>query len=938
MKNKKEIVRGKTHKKSSSGTNRSPKKLKRTKDQIDPKTLQIILGLFVLINIIGFIKLGIPLTLMLDLGILAIIGFTMLFRKFNIQGRKKTTLNIVIIIFLVLSIVVALIGTAFLIYVVRTAPAFDPNLLNTQESSILYDKNGKEFAKLGAKLRENVTYDELPEVLVDAIIATEDSRFFQHNGLDAPRFLKASVQQVLGKDAGGASTLSMQVVKNSYTNAALTSGFKGIARKFTDIYLAIFKLEKNYTKEQIIEFYVNNHLLGMNNWGVQQASQSYFGKDVGELNLAEASLIAGLFQSPNRYYPYKYPEEAKGRQKTVLNLMKRHGYISNEEYNAVVNIPIEAMLTESTVQGEAYQAYIDTVVEELDKKYGVNPYVTSVLVYTNMDAAKQKAFDDIYNGVTYTWYNDKVQSASAAIENSTGKIVAIGAGRNRSGVNSYNFATMTKRQIGSTAKPIFDYGPGIEYENWSTYQLFVDEPWKYSNGPSIKNSDSRFMGAMTLRRALSLSRNIPALKAFQLNNNKNILEFVTNLGITPEVENGRVHEAHSLGSFNGVSPVELAAAYAAFGNKGEFNEPYSVSKLIYRDNGLEKSHEPINNQAMSDATAFMITDILQDSVKTGLASGVRMSGINLAAKTGTTNFPREIMTLYKYPSGSVPDVWVAGYDPEYSLTVWYGYRNNGDGYLNQGHAVTERAKIFKALGNHLFKKNNQNFEVPKSVVRLPIEMGTNPALLASDSTPRGNIVYEYFKVGTEPTETSTTFTRLETPKNLKVSFNNNKARISWSKVALQTGNASYGDFGYKVYFNNTLIGFTTENFIEYNTSSPVGTYKVVTSFEKYDNNQSSPATYYFENTKYTISVVGPSNYTINVGENILDKLPQTYPFKIIRNSDGHDITGLVANSTYVTITNNVDNTSPNTTSKLIFSVDYDDSELKKDITINVTVK
>src|SRR5699024_2283171 len=183
-----------------------------------------------------------------------------------------------------------------------------PNALKNQQSSILYDRDGNEMTKLGAEVREDVTYDQLPQVFVDALIAIEDSRFFQHNGFDAARFLVASLKQVAGQGGGGASTLSMQVVKNKYTDATATTGIQGIIRKFTDIYLAVFKLEKNYSKEQIIEFYVNSQCFNGTVCGVEQASQMYFDKSVSDLNLAEASLLAGMFQAPSSYNPYNNPD------------------------------------------------------------------------------------------------------------------------------------------------------------------------------------------------------------------------------------------------------------------------------------------------------------------------------------------------------------------------------------------------------------------------------------------------------------------------------------------------------------------------------------------------------------------------------------------------------------------------------------------------------
>ena len=238
-----------------------------------------------------------------------------------------------------------------------------------KEASRVYDINGNLFATLGTEQRQKVTYDQLPQVLIDAIIATEDSRFFQHNGFDAPRFIKATLGQLAGNSgAGGASTLSMQVVKNSFTSTE-ASGIAGIIRKFEDIYLAVFKLEKSYTKEQIIEYYVNNHFLGGNIYGVEEASNAYFGKSVGDLNLSEAAIIAGMFKSPNYYRPNANPKNATARRKTVLYLMRKHGYITKEEEEIANSIPVETLTADAGIINEnPYQGFIDTVAEELEDK------------------------------------------------------------------------------------------------------------------------------------------------------------------------------------------------------------------------------------------------------------------------------------------------------------------------------------------------------------------------------------------------------------------------------------------------------------------------------------------------------------------------------------------------------------------------------------------
>ncbi len=800
---------------------------------------------FVALLLLCYLKLGIIFTIITAVGIGIIVGVAHLLKKYKNDKKKKRIINILLIIILALGILGLTLLSAFLIYITVSAPKFDTSKLNTSEVTIIYDKNEKEIAKLGSEMREKVTYDELPQVLVDAIIATEDSRFFQHNGFDAARFLKASAKQLIGQsDAGGASTLSMQVIKNSFTSTE-ASGIKGIIRKFTDIYLAVFKLEKKYSKEEIIEFYVNNHFLGGNIYGVEEAAEAYFGKSVSDLNLSEAAVLAGMFKSPNYYRPTANPKNATERRKTVLYLMKRHGYITEKEEKIANSIPVESITAdvENSVTNE-YQGYIDTVVDEVKDKYEVNAYTTPLLIYTNMDPEKQNAVNSVLNGESYSWINDKVQTGVSVLDSQTGKILAIGNGRNRSGANSYNYATQIKRQPGSTAKPLFDYGPGIEYNNWSTYgyqngddnyKMFDDSPYSYSNGRSIKNWDGGYYGTITLRRALSTSRNIPALKAFQQVDNKKIIDFVTGLGITPEIENGKIHEAHSIGAFTGVSPLQMSAAYAAFSNGGYYNEPYSVSKVVFRDNGTTKEHKSNKKQVMSDATAFMISSVLQDVALTGGTPN------NVACKTGTTNYDENTMKKNHLPGDAIRDSWVIGYSTKTVIGMWYGYDFIDSEYcLRNIPATVQKDKLFKALvSSGAMESNREAFKQPSSVVKAAIPAGGNS----------GSIVYEYFKKGHEPKGIVEENTKLSKPENFKVTYdeNTNKVTLSWNAVnPIENADSNYGTFGYNVYLGSTLISFTDKTSYSYTLRSgenPYGTYKVIATYKSYSEAQSDAATY-----------------------------------------------------------------------------------------------
>lgn len=864
---KKEIKRRKpdnkksTTRRSSSTNTKQIKKRRNTNTKEDNKVKLILLIIFIAIVLLCYFTLGTFFALLTGIGIALIVGVATLLEKCNEKKKTRRVIKVILIIILTLGIVCLCAFTAFLIYIKNQAdPKYITSKLDTQENTIFLDIENREYAKLGSEMREKVTYDELPEVLIDAIIATEDSRFFQHNGFDAPRFIKASIGQVMkklfhrGNNAGGASTLTMQVVKNSLTNAKATENVEGVVRKFEDIYLSIFKLEKNYSKQQIIEYYVNNHYLGGNIYGVQEAAEAYFGKSVSELNLSEAAVLAGMFKSPGYYSPTEYPERSEARRKTVLYLMKRHGYITEEEEKLANSIPVSSLTdtTKTTAANRKYGGYIDTVVKEIKDKYKVDPYTTPLVVYTNLDRSKQDAVNSVMNGESYTWVNDVVQAGVAVVDSQTGKILAIGNGRNVGdrtayGKNQWNFATQNKRQPGSTAKPLFDYGPGIEYNNWSTYTLFDDAPYTYTTGKPIQNWDGQYMGIMTLRKALSYSRNVPAIKAFQQVDNKKIVEFVTNLGIKPEIENGRIHEAHSIGAFTGTNPLEMSAAYAAFSNGGYYNEPYSVNKIVFKTNNETIEHNEdnyvIKRKVMSDATAFMITSVLQD---VNLYGG---NPSNVAKKTGTTNYDSKTMSDYNLAYDAVRDSWIIGYSTKTVVGLWYGYENlDRTYYLHNLDATKQKDWIFNALVNSgAMESNREAFKQPSSVVKVGVVMGSDPPKLPGSYT--SEVVYEYFKKGYEPTETYTE-EKLAAPKDFTATYNptTKKVNLSWKAVSTSgIDDKNYGTFGYNVYFGSTLIGFTEKTTYTYTpTSSPYGTYKVVATYKSYSGVKSETATYDLE--------------------------------------------------------------------------------------------
>lgn len=826
---------------------------------------------------------------------------------------------------------------AFAIYIVKSAPEFDEDLLFNKESSVIYDKNGNKLATLGMNVGDDIvetriklTYDQFPQVLIDAVVATEDSRFFQHNGVDLARFIKASIGQVLGQEgAGGASTLTMQVSKNALTDTT-SEGFAGITRKFTDIYLSVFKIEKAYTKQEILELYLNSEFLGENSFGVEQASRTYFGKSAKDLSLSEAALIAGLFQAPTAYDPYINPENAKARRNQVLNLMERHGYISKEACEAAKAMPLEEMLAPQNTNTNPYQGYIDTVVEEVINKYGVNPYTVSLEIYTYFDSGKQDVINNIYNGnLGYQFKDDKIDLAVAVLDNSNGTILAVGTGRNNSGNRGWNHATMDKKHPGSTIKPLLDYGPAFEYLNWSTYTPLFDEEIRYTgSNATLRNWNNVYTGMVTTKTALSKSMNTAALLAFQSTTNEQKWDFITKLGITPENDNGRIFESASIGAFDGTNPVELAGAYSAFANGGYYTEPHSVQKIVFMDSGEVSEKTYSRERVMKETTAYLITNILFNVTP----SAATVYGTQIATKTGTSSYPDDYLREYGLSTSVIRDSWVATYNPEYTITFWYAYDKFDPEYVNYMSNATSNRNTIQGLLTRNIMNTGSSFTMPKGITSSQVEFGTIPAKLPSAHTPGDLIETHLFISGTEPTEVSNRYSDLSNPSNLNIVENANSATLTWTSPGLpdaanedklreyftsgfrewadkylqqrlEYNNSVIGDFGFDIYLkkgnNLNFVGHTTDT--TYTVNNIVGYDAVVvkSAYSIFKANASSGIEQKLTGSATTIkidmkAVETSDGFWVNPEYNVGDTIPDLGLNTIVFLIDDVDMTSTIS--------------------------------------------
>ena len=441
----------------------------------------------------------------------------------------------------------------------------------------------------------------------------------------------------------------------------------------------------------------------------------------------------------------------------------------------------------------------------------------------------------------------------------------------------WNYATQALRQPGSTAKPIFDYGPGFEYNDFSTYTLFNDEPWTYTNGPEIGNWDGSYQGLITLRQALSVSRNIPALKAFQQVDKKNIVTFVNGLGIdvaySTKSENYKknenngsdnlINEAYSIGGMSyGVTPLEMAEAYAAFANGGYHIETHAVTKIEYRSSGKTVDFSVDKEKTMADSTAYLMNNVLQYAVEHGFNGGARIYGSTVAAKTGTSNLSDDVCRAKGIPIGSVNDLWTVAYTPEYSVALWYGYEKvDKDHYL--GGASAPKDAVMRSVMKYV-PKTTKTWEMPSSVVAVTVEKETWPAKLPSEYTPDDMKITEYFKKGTQPTEISERYAKLPDVTNLNSSKTIGGYKLTWNwkkpdvlddsylskyfsqsvfgkqsgsylQARINYNNNTLGGIGFGIYVKNSSgslerIAFTTDNEYTYVPSS-VGDSQVVVKAE-----------------------------------------------------------------------------------------------------------
>ncbi|WP_163654085.1 transglycosylase domain-containing protein [Listeria sp. PSOL-1] len=657
------------------------------------------------------------------------------------QKGKKNILKWCFFVALFLAFFGIAFGTVAFYSYAKNAPKLTDSKLRDPVSSKLLDKNGNVFAEVGTERREYISYKDIPKTLEDAILSTEDARFYEHDGLDPIRLGGAVVANFKnGFGNQGASTLSQQIIKLSY----LDYKNKTLSRKAQEAWLSL-QLEQKYSKHDIIEIYINKVYMSDRVHGMETAAEHYFGKSLKELSLPQIALIAGMPQSPNNYNPYEHPDLAKKRRDIVLTNMYTNGKITKEALNEAQSKSIKDGLRSQKQREEKtykYDAYVTEVLKEIPKEYDV--YREGLTIQTALDQDAQKYTEKMLNSNEIVAFSDnKMQTGIVLTDTKNGRIQAIGGARNQDVTRGYNYATQLKRQVGSTMKPISDYGPAIEYLNWSTAHVLSDAPYTYSSGQKINNWDFNYQGDISLRQALYNSRNVPALKTLQSVGLNNAKDFTNRLGFDYK----DFHESYAIGA-NPSSPLQMAGAYAAFGNKGIYNKPHAITKIILSDD-TEIDTEPESRVAMKESTAYMITDVLKDVIRRGTGAAAAVSGIPVAGKTGTTNFDEKAASMYNYPKGAARDAWFAGYSTNYTIAVWTGYDSLKNYLSSPEQKISQR--MFSKLMAHVSEgKNTADFKQPSNVVSVPILIGSHPIAQAAAGTPSSMISNELFIAGTTP--------------------------------------------------------------------------------------------------------------------------------------------------------------------------------------------
>lgn len=609
-------------------------------------------------------------------------------------------------------------------------------------TSIIYDGQSDVVTRLhGVQDRTWVSISELQPSTVYAFISAEDARFFEHEGVDVIRIAGAIVADIkAGSYVQGASTISQQLIKLSH----LTSE-KTISRKAEEAALA-YEMERQYSKEDILEMYLNYVYFGGGYYGIEAAAEGYFGVHASDLTLDQSAMLAGILKSPSGYAPHINYAASINRRNNILRLMRDYGYITDDEKK-------QASARRPTIlhdKNEEYSGYYtDAVTKSAAALMGIT--VDELIrggysIYSAMDSDIQHYCEEMFkNGELFP--AEDSEAAIVVLEPSTGMVVAMVGGRSYTGGISFNRATDIRRQPGSVIKPVIAYAPAFEYLNYTAADMILDEETTFADyTPS--NYGNKYYGWVTVREAVTKSLNVPAVKTLSAVGVYRAKDFAKRCGI--EFDDKDDSLALALGGFTyGVSPLQIAGAYSCFASGGIYNTPTLIKKITDRNGLTVYEYRQDNRRVMSEANAYILTSMLKSVVTEGTGHRLNTLDIPIAGKTGTVGL-----------ANGNRDAWMAGYTPEYTAVVWQGYDSDRLGLLpSSATGGTYPALMLYELFNHIYPDGRSgDFEKPESVKQYSIDAKTlkkqHKAVLANAMTPQSSRVTEYFTEETAPEDVS----------------------------------------------------------------------------------------------------------------------------------------------------------------------------------------
>lgn len=609
-------------------------------------------------------------------------------------------------------------------------------------TSIIYDGQSDVVTRLhGVQDRTWVSISELQPSTVYAFISAEDTRFFEHEGVDVIRIAGAIVADIkAGSYVQGASTISQQLIKLSH----LTSE-KTISRKAEEAALA-YEMERQYSKEDILEMYLNYVYFGGGYYGIEAAAEGYFGVHASDLTLDQSAMLAGILKSPSGYAPHINYAASINRRNNILRLMRDYGYITDDEKK-------QASARRPTIlhdKNEEYSGYYtDAVTKSAAALMGIT--VDELIrggysIYSAMDSDIQHYCEEMFkNGELFP--AEDSEAAIVVLEPSTGMVVAMVGGRSYTGGISFNRATDIRRQPGSVIKPVIAYAPAFEYLNYTAADMILDEETTFADyTPS--NYGNKYYGWVTVREAVTKSLNVPAVKTLSAVGVYRAKDFAKRCGI--EFDDKDDSLALALGGFTyGVSPLQIAGAYSCFASGGIYNTPTLIKKITDRNGLTVYEYRQDNRRVMSEANAYILTSMLKSVVTEGTGHRLNTLDIPIAGKTGTVGL-----------ANGNRDAWMAGYTPEYTAVVWQGYDSDRLGLLpSSATGGTYPALMLYELFNHIYPDGRSgDFEKPESVKQYSIDAKTlkkqHKAVLANAMTPQSSRVTEYFTEETAPEDVS----------------------------------------------------------------------------------------------------------------------------------------------------------------------------------------